>query len=203
MTTKQYVLSQTDILNTIDRVCELHDDVPISSELAALYLGITHKTLSRLRQNGDGPPYLQYPASGSKARNQRVNYVMGDLRNYRNKNRVKSTMEAAVLRGMALTTTSSLSIEQPFYVEINRKGQGIIVNHVLALYGDDLSDYIDFPQYHVVWMNWNVALNSPTWKDSDSELSFREKYKKLLGNIFLSKISNRIPLAKSHQPDNQ
>ncbi|END26288.1 hypothetical protein ECP030529313_5102, partial [Escherichia coli p0305293.13] len=43
------------------------DDTTLGVDLAALYLGISVKTLARYRQNGDGPNYIQYQSEDSKA----------------------------------------------------------------------------------------------------------------------------------------
>ena len=77
------------------------DDATLSAEVSALYLGVSVKTLARYRQTGNGPAYIQYQAEDSKARNQRVNYLLGDLRIWRDRHKVSSTMEAAQVRGLA------------------------------------------------------------------------------------------------------
>lgn len=59
---------------------EIPDDATLNVELASLYLGISVKSLARYRQNGGGPAYIQYQVENSKARNQRVNYLLKDLR---------------------------------------------------------------------------------------------------------------------------
>lgn len=55
---------------------EIPDDATLNVELASLYLGISVKSLARYRQNGGGPAYIQYQVENSKARNQRVNYLL-------------------------------------------------------------------------------------------------------------------------------
>lgn len=80
------------------------DDATLSAEVSALYLGVSVKTLARYRQTGNGPADIQYQAEDSKARNQRVNYLLGDLRIWRDRHKVSSTMEAAQVRGLAFTS---------------------------------------------------------------------------------------------------
>ena len=77
---------------------DMQDDATIGVDLAALYLGVSVKSLARYRQKGDGPPYVQYYSSGSKARNQQVNYLLGDLRAWRNDHRVKSSVQAMLVK---------------------------------------------------------------------------------------------------------
>ncbi len=94
---------------------DMPDDTTLSVDLAALYLGISVKTLARYRQNGDGPTYIQYQSEDSKARNQRVNYLLGDLRSWRDIHKVKSTMHAAQIRGLTFSTLNDFIKPQPFW----------------------------------------------------------------------------------------
>lgn len=77
-------MSVVETLRELSEVWKLFGDMPddttLSVDLAALYLGISAKSLARYRQNGGGPQYIQYQTEDSKARNQRVNYLLKDLR---------------------------------------------------------------------------------------------------------------------------
>lgn len=99
-------MSTIETLRELSEVWSLFGDMPddatLGVDLAALYLGISVKTLARYRQNGDGPLYIQYQAEGSRVRNQRVNYLLGDLRVWRDNHKVRSTMHAAQVRGLIL-----------------------------------------------------------------------------------------------------
>lgn len=100
--TMESSMSAIETLREMSEVWRLFNDMPddatIGVDLAALYLGVSVKTLARYRQKGDGPHYVQYYSSGSKARNQRVNYLLSDLRAWRNSHRVKSSMHAMLIR---------------------------------------------------------------------------------------------------------
>ncbi|WP_168421873.1 hypothetical protein, partial [Erwinia amylovora] len=104
---------------------DMPDDAAIGVDLAALYLGVSVKTLARYRQNGDGPPYVQYQSSESKARNQRVNYLLGDLRVWRNNHRVSGTTQAAQVRGLTFTSLKDFVEPQPFWVDSSEDKIGI------------------------------------------------------------------------------
>lgn len=54
-------------LQIVREISSLPDDATVSAELAALFLGTSPKSLARLHQSedGDGPPYTQYPKAGS------------------------------------------------------------------------------------------------------------------------------------------
>lgn len=148
-------LSLIDILDVVDRIARMHDDAVISPAFAAIYLGVSEKTLSRYRQTKSGPPYTQYPVDGSRSRNQKVNYVMRDLRAWRGKHKVSSTMEAAVLRGMAFVTMSAMRSEQPFFIE-----HGQVLRHALQSSKKQFSALLR-KNTHLVWMSWDTALKLP------------------------------------------
>jgi hypothetical protein len=203
------MLTQLEIMDTVDRVSELSDDTNISAAFAALYLGMSEKSLSRLRQKGGGPAYMQHHATGSKARNQRVMYKMIELRSYQKKHTVTSSMEAAVLRGMALMTASALLTEQPFFIRIKPHGKITIIDHILSMESSDFYDYVETDcdkNVHTVWFRWDVALNACLWEDRTAhyESMFRNKYHQLLEKILLSKSSffiNAETPVKSHFND--
>ena len=64
-------MSVVETLRELSEVWQLFGDMPddttLGVDLAALYLGISVKTLARYRQNGDGPNYIQYQSEDSKA----------------------------------------------------------------------------------------------------------------------------------------
>ncbi|MEV9805587.1 hypothetical protein AB0T20_17595 [Escherichia coli] len=104
------------------------DDATLSAEVSALYLGVSVKTLARYRQTGNGPAYIQYQAEDSKARNQRVNYLLGDLKTWRDNHKVNSTMEAAQVRGLAFASLADFTKPEPFWTIDNK-----IYSHALTV----------------------------------------------------------------------
>jgi hypothetical protein len=170
-------LTHLDIVNSM---ANLSDDATISAELAAIFLGISVKTLARLRQNGDGPVHIQYPASGSTARNQKVNYKMRDLREYQYRHVVKSTMDAAVMRGLAFRRVNDLVIPQPFW----RIGSEII-NHALCVSLEDFSTYLNKPEADIIWVKWSKAL-SEQWKNKALREPYHSSYVNLLSGLIKS-----------------
>lgn len=174
MVINQITLTHLQVLTAIST---LPDDAAIEAGLAAIYLGISEKTLARLRQNGDGPTYLQYPASGSTARNQKVNYRMSDLREWRDDHTVKSTIDAAVARGLAFGRINDLVIPQPFWYENNK-----IINYAFCVNYDDFIDNINNPEIEVIWVKWSKAL-SGEWKNKSIRQPYHSKYVNLLSRL--------------------
>ena len=196
------ILTNSEVVEIMNRVCGLDDDAIISAPLAAIYLGVSEKTLARLRQQGDGPPYIQYPGDGSRARNQKINYRKGTLKSWRDAHEVGSTLQAATVRGIArmhaglfaateslgwsseildgfsLKNEVALSIEQPFFV-----GRGGLSDSPYILYHALACEPIDFELTVenmcddaececVLWLPWGVALLMPWDSQYESMRSY-------------------------------
>jgi len=166
------------------------DEAIVRADRAAIYLGVSKKTLARLRQNGDGPPYIQVVAEGSDARNQIVNYPMGELRAYRKSKLVTSTIHAAELRGMTFSTINDLLEEQPYWQTIiyrdSRVGMGraaksypYIIGHLLTVSDNDFLSLFHDENAEVVWMSLQDVLNE-RWIDAESRAPFHRAYTELL-----------------------
>ncbi|EIF2350288.1 hypothetical protein LFR65_004465, partial [Escherichia coli] len=164
---------------------DMPDDTTLNVELTALYLGISVKTLARYRQNGDGPPYIQYPTGNSKARNQRVNYLLGDLRIWRNGNKVVSTMKAAQVRGLAFNSLIDFTIPQPFW-QINNSAElqnrNKILSHALRTPDERFKLYLTEERVHIVWVSIEEAL-SWDWTDLNERQVFNDSFVELLNNL--------------------
>ncbi|EPB7300150.1 hypothetical protein ACRRRN_001253 [Yersinia enterocolitica] len=101
---------------------DMPDDATLNVELASLYPGISVKSLAKYRQNGGGPQYIQYQSTDSKARNQRINFLLRDLRSWRDNHKVSNTMHAAHIRDLTFTSLSDFTEHQPFWKMITNGG---------------------------------------------------------------------------------
>lgn len=189
-------MSTIETLRAMSEVWSLFSDMPddatIGVDLAALYLGVSVKTLARYRQNGDGPPYVQYQSPESKARNQRVNYLLGDLRAWRNNHRVSSTMQAAQVRGLAFTTLSDFTCSQPFW-SIS-KGS-VIIGHALRVTDDAFRSYIRDSDYLLIWLSVEeVLLKDWVWANEREiwHSNFVEYLKKIILNSIAIQEKHKI-----------
>lgn len=172
---------------------DMPDDTVLNVELTALYLGISVKTLARYRQNGGGPEYIQYQAEDSKARNQRVNYLLGDLRVWRNSHKVKNSMEAAQVRGLAFNSLSDFTIPQPFWhidKDINSNNRNKILSHVLITPEDKFKINLAEKHVNIIWMSIEEALLLE-WTDLNERQVFND--------LFVSFLSNLIQISTSAQ----
>ncbi|HFJ8955792.1 TPA: hypothetical protein ACGWHD_004630 [Serratia liquefaciens] len=172
---------------------DIPDDTTLNVDLAALYLGISVKTLARYRQNGGGPEYIQYQAEDSKARNQRVNYLLGDLRVWRNSHKVKNSMEAAQVRGLAFNSLSDFTIPQPFWhidKDINSNNRNKILSHVLITPEDKFKIYLAEKHVNIIWMSIEEALLLE-WTDLNERQVFND--------LFVNFLSNLIQISTSAQ----
>ncbi|CAH5994482.1 TPA: hypothetical protein ACNBWW_002806 [Escherichia coli] len=186
-----------EILRELSEVWKLFGDLPDDSvlnvDLAAVYLGVSVKTLARYRQNGGGPEYIQYQAEDSKARNQRINYLLGDLRIWRNNHKVKNSMQAAQVRGLAFTSLSDFTEEHPFIVKnkiiqkrkIKRLGvrdsdteiyDDVILGHILCVEETVLKIEISNNDLQVIWISIEEALKKH-WEYNDNKNIFLDCFK--------------------------
>lgn len=163
---------------------DMPDDTALNVELTALYLGISVKSLARYRQNGEGPPYIQYQAGNSKARNQRVNYLLGDLRIWRDGYKVVSTMQAAQVRGLAFNSLIDFTIPQPFWhidnsAELQNRNK--ILSHALRTPEERFKLYLKEDRLKISWISIEESL-SWEWTDLNERQVFHDSFVNLLND---------------------
>ena len=178
-------MSVVETLRELSEVWKLFGDMPddttLSVDLAALYLGISAKSLARYRQNGGGPQYIQYQTEDSKARNQRVNYLLKDLRSWRDNHKVSNTMHAAQVRVLAFNCLSDFTEPQPFW-RITIGSTSKIISHALTLTDKEFKKLLLKPYTDVVWISIEKALFQ-TWENKDERTIWHKVFISVLNNI--------------------
>ena len=182
-------MQQIDILRKLSEVWRLFGDMPddttLSVDLAALYLGISVKTLARYRQSGGGPSYIQYQSEGSQARNQRVNYLLKDLRSWRDNHKVSNTMHAAQVRGLAFNSLLDFCKPQPFWQVTDKsssRDKSKILSHALTIPDDDFKKKLLEPNADIVWISIEEALFNE-WQTADERQKWNDIFKEFLNEI--------------------
>ncbi|EHP7597636.1 MULTISPECIES: hypothetical protein [Enterobacterales] len=178
-------MNVVETLRELSEVWKIFGDMPdettLSVDLAALYLGISVKTLARYRQNGGGPQYIQYQTEDSKARNQRVNYLLKDLRSWRNIHKVNNTMHAAQVRGLTFSSLSDFCEPQPFWYD-NSLPARTIISHALTLTDKEFKELLLKPYTDVVWISIEKALFQ-TWENKDERTIWHKVFISVLNSI--------------------
>lgn len=182
----------------------LSDEAVVRADLAATFLGISKKTLARLRQEETGPPYIQVVADGSSARNQIVNYPMGELRVYRKSLLVTSPMKAAQMRGLAFETVGDLLEEQPFWQVTTtsmakggigrgnvRKERCMIVGHVQTVSDKEFDSFLHDSNAEVIWLSIHDAMNRP-WANAEARKLIHQAYIGLLQDLIEASNSQQL-----------
>ncbi|PRZ56497.1 hypothetical protein BX589_101147 [Paraburkholderia fungorum] len=192
-------MSETvEALRALDEAWKLFDRLPaeasIPTELAAVFLGVSERKLARMRASGEGPPYLQYPEGDTVKRNQRVNYVLSDLRVWREGSKIKNTMDAAVRRGITFATLPDLMDEQPFWQRRVLGGdfpQGsasasgaLILGHALLAPDNAFREWLDASlgddaTVELVFLPLAEALRAP-WVDPQTRAPLHKAYAAVL-----------------------
>ncbi|HCU2336432.1 TPA: hypothetical protein OUJ99_004777 [Klebsiella aerogenes] len=183
-------MSVVETLRELSEVWRLFSDMPddatLNVELASLYLGISVKTLARYRQNGGGPQYIQYQTEDSKARNQRVNYLLRDLRSWRDNHRVSSTMHAAQVRGLTFTSLSDFTEPQPFWqMNTNGGSKNKIISHALTTPDDIFRQLLEEPNKKVIWTSIEEALFMD-WINVDERKTWNDLFNEILNDLIKS-----------------
>ncbi|WKV52170.1 hypothetical protein [Dickeya fangzhongdai] len=182
-------MSSIDTLRELSEVWKLFGDMPddttLNVELASLYLGISVKTLARYRQNGGGPEYIQYQAEDSKARNQRVNYLLKDLKVWRDAHKVKNSMEAAKVRGLAFNSLIDFTLPQPFWHVDNYdelKNRNKLLSHALRTPDELFKIYLKEDRVKISWISIEEAL-SKEWTDLNERQVFNDSFVSFLSDL--------------------
>jgi hypothetical protein len=158
-------------------MAQMPDATPIDSELAAVYLCTSSATLKRMRSEGTGPKYQQpQTIAGTTARNQKIVYLMGELKRWLEGQSTASTMNAAELRGTMFATLQSLGVPEPFWVG-KHKGMEAILGHVLAT--PLTPELIAGEAAHIEWIEWPGALRMG-WSNGAQRKVFEVPYTALL-----------------------
>ncbi len=155
------------------------DATPVDSDLAAVYLCTSAATLKRMRAEGTGPKYLQPKTNdGTTARNQKISYLMGELKRWLEGQSTSSTMHAAELRGTMFATLQDAGRLEPFWVG-KYKGVEVILGHVLAT--SLTPSLISDGAARIEWLDWGQALGLP-WTQKEQRAVFEQPFKSLLKN---------------------
>ncbi|VTN46693.1 hypothetical protein [Raoultella ornithinolytica] len=185
-------MSVIETLRELSEVWRLFSDMPddatLNVELASLYLGISVKSLARYRQNGGGPQYIQYQSEDSKARNQRINYLLRDLRSWRDNHKVSNTMHAAQIRGLTFASLSDFTEPQPFWQMItNGCSKNKLISHALTTPDDIFRQLLEEPNKKVIWTSIEEALFMD-WINVDERKRWNDLFNEVLN--YLIKSSN-------------
>lgn len=185
-------MSVIETLRELSEVWRLFSDMPddatLNVELASLYLGISVKSLARYRQNGGGPQYIQYQSEDSKARNQRINYLLRDLRSWRDNHKVSNTMHAAQIRGLTFASLSDFTEPQPFWQMItNGCSKNKLISHALTTPDDIFRQLLEEPNKKVIWTSIEEALFMD-WINVDERKKWNDLFNEILN--YLIKSSN-------------
>lgn len=138
----------------------LPGDVAVTTEEAAVLLRVSPSTLAKMRMPNHpvkGPPYIQAGEKGTTGANQKVTYLIEDLKAWQRANRVTDTQAAAVRKGQLFATLLDLAEERPYWT--NEKG--LIAGAVMDTSEDVFVARILSPVWSVDWLNATDASLRP------------------------------------------
>lgn len=190
MTVRLDALSDDERIKALNNIASLHDDASVSAKEAADFLGISESTLARLRQKGSGPVYAQYPETGSKARNQKVAYVMRDVRGWRDSLKVGSSMAAAKQRGLTFASIADLTREEPFWVREEGSDKGLVA-HARTVTAKRYRELWLDDSASIEWMSIDDALQE-RWLDLEQRALFDDAYADVVASLLARNSKHKV-----------
>lgn len=139
-------------LGELEAVAKLHampPSVPVSTEVAAMFLGYSVSSLENMRREGTGPAYIQPPGEGSK----KVKYQIGVLLAWLEKNTVSSITEAAIRDGKLFATLGGTLDLKPYWIDAQGRIGGLVDESTVAQAKERIETH------DVVWLSAVDALS--------------------------------------------
>lgn len=156
-------VSDLEILNLLQR---LPDDTALTTEEAAVFIRQSPRTMERWRQPPPtGPRFIQPGAEGAAGSNQRITYLIKDLRAWQEMNKVASSVEAAVRKGQMFATLADLAEERPFWRTPNGRIGGPVEDTSVEIFLARIG------KWEIEWLAADDAA-SETWESLLSQRAF-------------------------------
>lgn len=181
------VRKQLEEAKVRSQIAALHDDTELTPGLAAVFTGRSERNLRELRSTKSGPAYTQ-PETDSTARNQKITYRLGDLKDWLASQRTTSTIHAAQRRGTMFATLHSLGVEEPFWIT-ESKGVDAILGHVLAT--PLTPELLAGEAAHIEWFDWPEAMRR-AWLNGAQRKLFEAHYTSLLTGALEAAETGRV-----------
>jgi hypothetical protein len=170
-------------LDAWQRIDALPDGYPLKTAEAAVFITFSVATLERMRIKGTGPDYFQggIRRDGSQpapeGTNQHVRYFKPDIRAWRQRGMVSSTMQAAKLKGHVFATIFDLAETHAFYIDPADGGVAGMVEHtpietVIARLGE----------WEIAWMPATEAA-SQRWSNLAAHKELAVKLQSVLSSL--------------------
>lgn len=181
MSADSFILAELDPWERINRY---PDNRPMTTDEAAIFITFSRATLERMRTDGTGPAYFQggmRMESGTTGKdkkerplpegskrpgpNQHVRYFKSDIREWMEANKVTSTMQAAIRKGLMFTSIADLVEERAYYID----PAGCIEERVEATPIDVVIERLD--GYRIVWLT-AIDAASQGWSNVSKHQAF-------------------------------
>ena len=166
-----------DAIEMAARIAALPNETLLTQPEAAVFLRIGQRTLERWRTTGGGPKYRQAAMPGARGYNQRVVYVLGELKDWLNGNTVECTADR--IERFA-TLNDFFASEWPFWQDEEGKGlQGEVF--------EDIGIFEKrFAKCPIVWLSPFDAMAASHWATSEAAVAAKMRliadYERLLSH---------------------
>lgn len=164
-------MSTVDALILIDA---LPESIYLTTSEAAVFLRTSVSTLERLRKLEDvGPTFQQDLIPGAKGTNQPITYMKKHLIEWKKKNTVSSSLEAAIRKGQTFSTLMDIAKEEAFYVDPQGRVESMVEDNLVGTVIERLS------LWDIVWLTPAEAA-ARSWSDAGRHQEFAAAVDKVL-----------------------
>jgi hypothetical protein len=164
-------------LQALEILMRLPDDTALLTEEAAVVLRTSVRQLERMRSPDSlvkGPKYQKAVGDGAKGRNQKVTYLIRDLKEWRKEQTIGGSHEAALKAGRYFVTLMDIAEEKAFWRNPEGKIAGLVDETGIDMFIARLG------KWSIEWMAATDAVGED-WQSLASQKALASDIKDILG----------------------
>lgn len=165
-------------LQALEILMRLPDDTALLTEEAAVVLRLSVRQLERMRSPNSlakGPKYQQPVSEGAVGRNQKITYLIRDLKQWQREQTIGSSHEAALKAGRYFATLSDVAEEKAFWRTPEGKMAGLVDETSVEMFIARIGNWT------IEWMAATDAVGED-WQSLASLKALASDIKDILGN---------------------
>ncbi len=165
-------------LQALEILMRLPDDTALLTEEAAVVLRISVRQLERMRSPDSlvkGPKYQQAVGEGAKGRNQKLTYLIRDLKEWQREQTIGGSHEAALKAGRYFVSLLDIAEEKAFWRNPEGKIAGLVDETSVEMFVARLGNWT------IEWMAATDAVGED-WQSLASLKALASEIKDILGN---------------------
>jgi hypothetical protein len=178
-------------LQVLEILMRLPDDTALLVEEAACVLRLSVRQLERMRAPGSvvkGPKYQQAVSTGAKGRNQKITYIIRDLKEWQREQTIGSSHEAALKIGKYFVTLTDIAAEKAFWRNPEGRITGLVDETSIELFIARIG------KWSIEWMPATDAVGE-SWESLLSQKALASEIKSILSHE-MSRVAAHVERAE-------